>query len=308
MDFLVTGATGFIGQKIVSQLLARGDGVNYLARKRSPHIDQRAAFHRWNGQSLPPLDSVPRLDAIIHLLGEPIAQRWTPEVKQRIRQSRIQSTRQLVAGIAKLRHKPKVLISASAVGYYGDRGNEVLSESSMPGQGFLPEVCLNWEYEAAHARELGLRVALIRIATVLGREGGALPKMLTPFRWGIGGRFGSGKQWMSWIHVDDLIRLFLFAADTEVSGALNGAAPNPVTNAEFTRVLARAVHRPALFPIPRFALKTVLGEMSDFLFDSLRVVPEATQKAGFTFEHPDLAQSLQELVAKDPARKQGPKE
>ncbi len=297
MDFLVTGATGFIGQKIVSRLLERGDAVNYLARKRSQHIDQRAAFHRWDGHSLPPLDSVPRVDVIIHLLGEPIAQRWTPEVKQRIRQSRVQSTRQLVAAIAKLKHKPKALISASAVGYYGDRGNEILTEASIPGQGFLPDVCVNWEYEASHARELGLRVVLVRIATVLGRDGGALPQMLTPFRWGLGGRFGSGDQWMSWVHVDDLVRLFLFAADNEVAGALNGAAPNPVTNAEFTRTLAKAIHRPAIVPLPRFALKIALGEMSSFLFDSLRAVPEATQKAGFTFQHSNLEQTLQELVA-----------
>ncbi len=297
MDFLITGASGFIGQKIVNQLLGRGDGVNYLARRRSQSLDERAAFHNWDGKSVAPLNIVPRLDAIIHLMGEPIAQRWTPQVKDRIRRSRVESTRQLVAGIAAAKHKPKVLISASAVGYYGDRGDEVLTEESMPGRGFLADVCINWEYEAQRARDLGLRVVIIRIATVLGKDGGALPEMLTPFRWGVGGRFGSGKQWMSWIQVEDLVRLFLFAADTgAVSGVLNGAAPDPVTNAEFTRTLARAVHRPAIFPIPRFALNLALGEMSDFLFDSMRVVPAATQKAGFAFKHPDLAEALAEFA------------
>ncbi len=298
MDFLVTGASGFIGQKIVNRLLARGDSVCYLARQRSKQLDERAAFHNWDGKSLAPLDSLPRLDAVIHLMGEPIAQRWTPQIKDRIRRSRVESTRQLVASIARLRHKPKVLVSASAVGYYGNRSDEILTESSMPGTGFLADVCINWEYEAMRAREFGLRVAMVRIATVLGREGGALPEMLTPFKWGIGGRFGSGKQWMSWIHVDDLVRLLLFAAEKEVSGPLNGSAPEPLTNAAFTRALGHAIHRPAVIPIPRFALKAALGEMSDFLFDSLRVVPKAVLGSGFTFKHPDLGTALAEVVGK----------
>jgi len=239
---------------------------------------------------------LPRLDAIIHLMGEPIAQRWTPEVKDRIRRSRIDSTRQLVTAIAALRHKPSILVSASAVGYYGNRGEEILSEASMPGVGFLPDVCINWEYEAMRARELGLRVVMVRIATVLGKDGGALPKMLTPFRWGVGGRFGDGRQWMSWIHVDDLVRLLLCSADMNVSGPLNGASPNPVTNAEFTRTLARAVHRPALFPIPRFALNVALGEMSGFLFDSLRVVPTEVESSGFRFDYTELAGALAQIL------------
>lgn len=298
MDVLVTGASGFIGQKIVSQLLGRGDTVHYLARRRSEHVDGRAAFHSWDGQTLPALRNVPHIDAVVHLMGEPIAQRWTPEVKEKIRHSRVDSTRQLVAAMAAMQNRPKVLVCASAVGYYGNRGDEVLTEASMPGKSFLADVCVNWEYEALRARQLGVRVAIIRIATVLGKEGGALPQMLTPFRLGVGGRFGSGRQWMSWVHVDDLVRLFLFAADHEVAGVLNGAAPQPVTNADFTKMLARALHRPALIPIPRFALKMVLGEMSDFLFDSLRVVPEATQRAGFAFQQADLAAALKGLVAR----------
>jgi len=296
MDFLITGATGFIGQKLVSALLARGDSVNYLARRQSKTISSQAAFHPWDGETLPPLNSVPRLDAIIHLAGEPIAQRWNPQVKDRIFRSRVDATRQLVSAIGGLRHKPSVLVSASAVGFYGDRGAEILTEGSPAGSGFLADVCLEWEREAQHAEEFGLRVVCVRIATVLGRDGGALPQMLTPFRLGVGGRFGSGKQWMSWIHVNDLIRLFLFAADNPVSGPVNGSSPQPVTNAEFTSTLADAVHRPAFFAIPRFALNLALGEMSSFLFDSLRVSPAAAQDAGFQFQHAALAESLAQLV------------
>lgn len=296
MDFLITGATGFIGQKLVSALLARGDSVNYLGRRQSKTISSRAAFHPWDGETLPPLNSVPRLDAIINLAGEPIAQRWTSQVKDRIVRSRVDGTRQLVSAIGGLRHRPSVLVSASAVGYYGDRGAEILTENSPAGSGFLADVCLEWERDAQHAEELGLRVVRVRIATVLGRDGGALPQMLTPFRLGLGGRFGSGRQWMSWIHANDLIRLFLFAADNPVSGPMNGSSPQPVTNAEFTRTLAHAVHRPAFFAIPRFALDLALGEMASFLFDSLRVTPAAAQDAGFEFQHADLAESLAQLV------------
>ena len=182
MDVLITGASGFIGRRLVAELLARGDAVNYLARHRSPTLDSRAAFHVGTVESPAPLNVLPRLDAVIHLMGEPIAQRWTAQTKDRIRRSRIDSTRQVVSAIAGLRYKPSVLVSASAIGYYGNRGDEILTEASMPGIGFLSDVCINWEHEARRARDLGLRVAIIRIATVLGAEGGALPKMLTPFR------------------------------------------------------------------------------------------------------------------------------
>jgi uncharacterized protein (TIGR01777 family) len=296
MVFLITGASGFIGSKLVNALLERGDSVNYLARKRSGKIDSRAAFHSWDGVGLPPLDSVPRLDAILHLMGETVAQRWTPAAKERIRRSRVSSTRQLVSAVGALRHKPRMLISASAVGYYGDRGNEVLTEESAAGRGFLADLCVEWEHEARRASEFGLRVANIRIATVLGRDGGALAKMLLPFRLGVGGRFGSGQQWMSWVHVEDLVRLFLFAADTDVNGPLNGSSPQPVTNVEFTSALAKAVHRPAVLPIPRFALNAVLGEMSGFLFDSIRALPAAAESAGFRFEHADLGGTLKQLI------------
>jgi len=297
MDYLITGATGFIGQQLVGDLLAAGNDVNYAGRRRSSTLDSRAAFHRWDPGQLPPLDSVPTLDAIVHLAGEPIAQRWNPEVKRAIRDSRLQGTQQLVTAISKLRHKPSVLVSASAVGYYGDRGDEILTESSAPGSDFLAQICVDWEREALRARELGLRVVLIRIATVLGRDGGALKQMLTPFRLGVGGKFGNGRQWMPWIHLHDLVQLLIFAAENPaLDGALNGSAPGPVINAEFTRAMGAALHRPAIFPVPKFALKLALGDLADFVLKSQRVVPEATQRAGYSFNYPEIGEALRSLV------------
>ncbi len=297
MDYLITGATGFIGQQLVGNLLSAGNDVNYAGRRRSSTLDSRAAFHRWDPGQLPPLDSVPTLDAIVHLAGEPIAQRWNPEVKRAIRDSRVQGTQQLVTAISKLRHKPSVLVSASAVGYYGDRGDEMLTESSAPGSDFLAQICVDWEREALRARELGLRVVLIRIATVLGRDGGALKQMLTPFRLGVGGKFGNGRQWMPWIHLHDLVQLLIFAAENPtLDGALNGSAPGPVTNAEFNRAMGAALHRPAIFPAPKFALKLALGDLADFVLKSERVVPEATQRAGFSFKYPEIGEALRSLV------------
>ncbi len=298
MNYLLTGATGFIGTILVDRLLASGHSVDYLARKRSPHLDSRAAFHLWNGLDLPPLDSVPHFEAVIHLTGEPVAQRWNPEVKKRIVDSRVTGTRSLVAALAQLRSKPAVLVSASAIGYYGNRGDEILTEESAPGSGFLADVCVGWERETWQAERLGIRVAAIRIATVLGKSGGALPKMLQPFRLGLGGKFGNGQQWMSWVHVDDLVELLLFtAANPNASGPLNGSSPQPLTNAAFTEELARAIHRPALFTVPKFALGIALGEMSSFVFDSLRVLPQKTTEAGFQFRYPDLKAALRNVLS-----------
>ncbi|HWF67425.1 MAG TPA: TIGR01777 family oxidoreductase, partial [Acidobacteriaceae bacterium] len=196
-----------------------------------------------------------------------------------------------------LPHKPAVLVSASAIGYYGNRGDEILTEQSKPGAGFLADLCVHWEQEARKAQEFGLRVVTIRIATVLGREGGALPKMLTPFKLGLGGKFGSGRQWMPWVHIDDLVSLFLFATRNDaIAGALNGGSPQPVMNAEFTKVLGGVLRRPAPWTVPRFALKLALGEMSDVLFDSQRVMPTATEQTGFRFEYPGLKPALENLL------------
>jgi uncharacterized protein (TIGR01777 family) len=295
--YLITGASGFIGSKLVKTLLSQGHSVNYLGRKRSTSLDSRAAFHCWNPGEKPPLNSVPTVDAIVHLAGEPVAQRWTREVKKRIYKSRVEGTRKLVSAIGELQHKPAALIAASAVGYYGDRGDEVLTEDSAPGKDFLAQLCVDWEHEAARAHEFGLRVARIRIGIVLGRDGGALKQMLMPFRLGIGGRLGNGRQWMPWVHVDDLLRLFVFAAENaSIEGPLNGSSPEPVTNAEFTRHLARALHRPAIFPVPKFALKLALGELADFALASARVVPEASTRSGFKFAYPELGAAFETLL------------
>jgi uncharacterized protein (TIGR01777 family) len=251
-------------------------------------------------RTIAPLDCVPRFDAVIHLAGEPIAQRWTSEVKRRIRESRVTTTRNLLEGIGRLRHKPRVLVSASAVGYYGDRRDEVLTENSGPGTGFLAALCQEWEREAERATELGLRVVRIRTGIVLAQEGGALAQMLRPFRLGLGGTLGDGNQWMSWIHRDDLVRMFQWAAENEaVTGALNGTSPEPVTNRDFTRTLAQALHRPAVIPVPKFALHVALGEMVDFLFDSIRAVPSAAESHGFSFLYGRLDDALRSALSSE---------
>jgi hypothetical protein len=240
----------------------------------------------------PPAES----DVVIHLAGEPVAQRWTPAAKQRIRESRIAGTRDLVDALGRLPRRPEALICASAIGYYGSRGDEILTESSAPGNGFLPEVCKAWEKEAQAAESFGIRVVRVRTGLVLAAAGGALQRMLPPFRMGVGGRLGSGRQWMSWIHLEDLTAMFQFTVESQVRGPLNGVAPQPATNSEFTRELARRLRRPAVFPVPEFALRLLFGEMADVLLASQRVVPAAAQAGGFRFRYPQLAQALEDLL------------
>lgn len=298
MNCLITGASGFIGRRLVHTLLANGHSVNYLARQRSTTLDSRAAFHLWNRKEEPSLESVPRLDAVFHLAGEPVSQRWTPEVKRRIVESRVDGTRRLVSAIGKLKHKPSVLLSTSAVGYYGDRGDQILTEASGPGQGFLADVCQGWEREAARAREFGLRVVFLRVATVIGKDGGALKPMLVPFKLGVGGRFGNGKQWMPWIHLEDLVSLYIFAAGNgSAEVPLNAVAPEIVTNEEFTKTLGKVLGRPTLIPAPRFALRAVLGELAGFVLSSQRVIPEATERAGFQFRFGKLEPALRAILS-----------
>jgi hypothetical protein len=244
----------------------------------------------------PPPESLHDAGAVIHLSGEPVGQRWTAAVKQRIRDSRVTGTRNLVAGIAAMKRPAEALISASAVGYYGSRWDEVLKESSAPGNGWLAEVCVEWEREAEAAASEGTRVVAIRTGLVLDPRGGALQQMLPPFRLGAGARLGSGRQWMPWIHLADLASLFQFVLETPVRGPLNGVAPNPVTNAEFTRELARVLRRPALLALPRIALKVMYGEMSEVLLASQRAVPAAAEAAGFRFRFPQLAPALANLL------------
>ncbi len=232
----------------------------------------------------------------MNLAGEPVAQRWTAAARERISNSRIQGTRSLVAALRK--HPPAVLVSASAVGYYGSRGDEILTEDSPPASGLLGQLAVAWEKEAQAAEQFGVRVVTPRIGVVLGRGGGALAQMLLPFRLGVGGRLGTGEQWMSWIALDDLVSLIEFAIeDASLSGPVNAVAPNPVTNAVFTRELAAVLRRPAVIPVPAFALKILFGEMSEILLGGQRVIPQAALRAGFQFHLADLGQALRQAVA-----------
>jgi uncharacterized protein (TIGR01777 family) len=287
MRILVTGASGFIGSALIGFL--RRDGHDAVALVRRPA--RGSGEVQWNPAAV---DAAPieGADAVVHLAGENIAAgRWTPQRKKAIFDSRVDSTRNLAQSIAATARKPKVFVSASAIGFYGNRGDELLAESSSPGSGFLPEVARAWE---AAAERAGVRVVLPRIGIVLSGHGGALPRMTIPFRMFMGGRVGDGRQWMSWIALEDLVRLLLFAiANHELRGPVNAVAPQAVTNAEFTRTLGRVLHRPTFFPAPAFALRLLMGEMADeLLLSGQRVEPKAAREAGFRFEFPQLHSAL----------------
>jgi len=297
MRITVSGASGFIGRRLLRELTAAGHSLHVLSRHAGTNLPAGVKLSVWDPvKGAPPPESLEQADAIIHLAGEPVAQRWTAEVKRRIRASRVEGTRRLVDGLRSISRRPAVLVSASATGYYGPRGDELLDESSPPGMGFLPEVCVAWEKEAQEATQLGIRVVSLRIGLVLDPRGGALARMLPPFRFGAGGRLGSGRQWMSWIHLADLVEMIRFAAERPVTGALNGVAPAPVTNREFTAELGTALHRPTLFPVPQFALKVAFGEMAEVLLESQRAMPRAAEAAGFQFRFPRLGPALVDLL------------
>jgi len=299
MRALVTGATGFIGRHLVSKL----DRPAVLTRNpelaRSVLGPDVAAF-AWDPVSgPPPADAFRGVDTVFNLAGKNVGEsRWTRKRKAAIRESRVAGTRNLVAGIEALRERPRVLVSASAVGYYGDRGDETLDETAAPGTDFLAELCTAWEAEARRAGALGMRVVTPRFGVVLGPGGGALSKMLTPFKMGVGGRLGSGRQWMPWIHRDDAVGLMLMAANSPgVSGALNAVAPAPATNLEFTKALGAALGRWTIFPMPGFMLRLVVGEFAKVLLSSQRVVPRVAEKAGFKYAHTDVLGALRASVA-----------
>jgi uncharacterized protein (TIGR01777 family) len=297
MKCVISGGTGFIGRRIVERLLRDKHYVGVWSRRPGSEKRTAVASFSWDPlQGEPPVESLNTMDAVIHLAGEPVAQRWNAQVKQRIRESRIAGTRRLVDAIARVQHKPAVLVCASAIGYYGDRGEEVLTEFSKPGNGFLAEVCRGWEAEADRATEFGLRVVKLRIGFVLGKDGGALATMAPAFRAFVGGRLGSGKQWMPWIHVSDVAEMFVHAIENKISGVWNAASPNPITNAEFTREMSRTLRRPALFPVPPFALKLAFGELGQHMLDSARVMPAEPLKANFPFRYPLLAPALRDLL------------
>ncbi len=301
MQALVTGATGFVGRRLLAKLQQPVVLSRNAAKAEQALKPLEVKAFCWDPQTgPPPAAAFAGIDAVVHLAGDPVAEgRWTAAKKARIKDSRVIGTRNLVAGMRSLATKPRVLVSASAVGIYGSRGDEALDETSAPAGDFLADVCAGWEREAAAARELGIRVVPIRIGIVLGKGGGALGKMLTPFRLGLGSPLGSGRQYMPWVHLDDLVELMLFSAREEnVTGPLNGVAPSPVTNREFTKTLGRALGRPTFMPpVPRFALRTMLGEFADVLLASQRVYPRAAESAGFTFKFRELEPALRDILA-----------
>src|SRR6266849_4108841 len=301
MKILVTGSSGLVGTALGSLLARAGHTVCRLVRPKSAAVKGATEGFAvaWNPATGELGGAGVGADAVVNLAGASIADgRWTTQRKELLRASRIDTTRALVNALAKMNARPSVLVSASAIGYYGNRGDETLSEESKPGTDFLAGLAQEWEAEALKAEALGIRVVLARFGIILAREGGALPKMLTPFKLGVGGRLGSGKQWMSWVTLEDAVGILRFAIENaSVRGAINVVSPQPLQNAEFTKVLANAMHRPALFPAPAFALRLALGEMADaLLLSSQRVAPQALEKLGHRFLHADLTSALKNLV------------
>jgi uncharacterized protein len=317
MKVLVTGASGLIGRGLVRKLTARGDELTILtrdperARKRHPLAGSGArapaephaalTFSRWSPLREPaPTEALAGQDAVIHLAGEPVAKRWSEQAKQAIHDSRVLGTRNLVAGLATLAPpaRPRTLLSASAIGYYGAHGPEPIDEDAPPGQDFLAQVCLAWEHEARAVSELGLRAVQLRTGVVLDRSDGALAKMLPPFRLGIGGRIGSGEQYVAWIHREDVLDIALASLDDDRwSGPVNATAPEPVTGAAFARALGEAMHRPALIPIPSPALRLLYGEMANIITTGVRAMPAKALVLGYGFAHPSLGEALRAALA-----------
>ncbi len=305
MKVLVTGATGLVGKPLVQSLASSGHSIVVLSRnpeKAKSLWGIPVSAYAWRAEKEPvPEAALNGVDAVVHLAGEGIADKhWSAKRKQEILDSRVLGTRHLFEGIKSLKgSKPKVVVSSSAIGFYGSRGDEKLSESALPGSGFLSEVCQAWEKELFKNDNLGIRLVAIRTGIVLAAEGGALKKMLPPFKMGVGGPIGSGKQWMSWIHRDDLIGLILHAlTHDEMTGPINGVAPNAVTNAHFSRVLGHLLHRPAFMKAPAFAMKLMLGEMSELVLGSQRVLADKAEQLGYHFKYPFVETGLADAVKK----------
>ncbi len=298
MNVLVTGSSGLIGSALVPLLTTGGHRVVRLVR-RAPRAEEERAWDPEANALDPALFA--GIDAVVHLSGESIGDgRWTAARKQRIRDSRVNSTRLIAATLAGMSHPPRTLVCASAVGFYGDRGDEVLTEESPPGTGFLADVCREWEAAADPARQKGVRVVHVRSGVVLSPRGGALAKMLLPFKLGAGGVVGSGTQYWSWVTIDDAAGIFLHAlCDDRVFGPVNATAPHPATNREFTRILGNVLHRPTIVPMPAFAARLALGEMADeLLLGSARVLPEQLRRTGYVFRYPELETGLRHVLGR----------
>jgi hypothetical protein len=280
MIVAVLGASGFVGGHLAAALTARGDEVRAL----SLH-DPDAAAARADG-----------CDVVVNLAGASIAQKWSDEVKREILESRTVLPQRFLDALAKQTRIPRAYVSASATGYYGYSADATFTESDGPGSDFLADVCARWEATARNAHDLGMRVACVRSGIALARDGGALAKILPPFKMGAGGIIGNGKQWFSWIHIDDVVGIYLLAIDG-AEGALNATAPNPVTNADFTKALGEAIHRPTFLPVPTFALRAMLGEGADALLNGQRVIPKRTQELGYAFAYPTIESALANVLA-----------
>jgi uncharacterized protein (TIGR01777 family) len=294
MKALVTGATGLVGRQLLHEL-ERAVVLTRGARDAERRLGSGVSAWAWQPETEPaPAAAFDGVDTVFHLAGEPVAEgRWTAEKKQRIRESRVLGTRNLVATLAALPSLPRVLICASAVGFYGDRGDEELREGSAKGQGFLADVCEAWEAEARAAERVGVRVVMARLGIVLAPGGGALARMLPPFRLGVGGKLGDGRQWMPWIQLNDVVGLLLHAArDERLRGPMNVVSPEPVTNGEFTGALGQALGRPTVMSVPRLALRMAFGELSQALLSSQRVLPGIALETHYSFAHPRLGPAL----------------
>jgi uncharacterized protein len=300
MRVTLTGATGLIGTRVAKALTSRGDEVTVLSR--SPDragASLGVAAEAWSPTDGPaPASALAGRDGVVHLAGEPIDQRWTDESRRRILASRELGTRNLVAGLRAADPRPATLVSASAVGFYGDRGDERLTEEAPAGEGFTAQVCEAWEREADPAAELGVRVVRVRTGVVLSPSGGALAKMLPPFRLGVGGPVGGGRQYLPWIHVDDIVALYLAALDdARYDGPVNGSAPEPATNHDFSKALGRALHRPAVAPVPAFAMKLLFGDMAEIVLAGQRAVPAKALALGHAFRHAELDEALRSALS-----------
>lgn len=301
MNILVSGATGFIGSHLCDALVKRGHAVTALSRNpngalvRVPGLIRAVPWEPVAGR--PPSDAFDGIDGVVHLAGETLKGRWTAEKKRALRESRVAGTRNLVSALEPLTSRPKVLVSASATGYYGNRGEETLTEQSSPGDDFLAEVCVSWEREALRARDMGVRVVTLRTGLVLGRPGPTLGAMLPLFRLGLGGPMGPGKQWWPWVHEDDLVGMMETALEASAwEGPVNAVAPEPARQRDFAKALGRVLKRPAMMPVPSFALRLVAGEVATELLYSRRALPVRAQALGYQFKHPDIEASLRDLV------------
>lgn len=309
MNILMTGASGLVGTALVKTLTDEGHAIYRLARAGSSQQSAKVSgvfdlpWNPGSGDISGSLDSnsvqvPPSFDAVVNLAGAPVVGgRWTKERKEILRSSRVDTTHALVNAIAKMDKRPRVLISASAIGYYGNRGDESVTEKSAPGTDFLADLAKDWESEAVKAEELGVRVVLLRFGIILAKQGGAVPKMMLPFRFGLGGKLGSGRQWTSWITLEDVVAIVRVALRSDSwKGPVNLVAPGAVRNSDFTKALAKVMHRPAIFAVPAFVLRVAMGEMADTLLGGVRVAPQALEQRGYRFLHANLAEALKAIL------------